>query len=194
MTTNTTQAIDNISIKAQALKGHGSKVQAAKNSVTAQYQWIVADHVYNIESLTSILSHWMEKSELVGEARRTAKDALTNAVKAWGEDNVSIEMNERTTGNKQRGIHISYLTEQDKKDREYQASVKALVAAMNKHGHAMYDALAMIEMERQAVNITDDSQQLSTLKSQVEQEKKHAELMQQQEIDKAEKELLAAIL
>lgn len=158
---NTTNAIDLVGIKLAAAKGLGKSVQGLKDQATSTYQWIVADHVYNIEALTDLLSHWLEKSELVGEPRRTAKEALTNAVRQWGEGNVFIEINERTTGKKTRGVHVRYLDTMEQKNKAYEASVKALAKAFKDHGHAVYDALALLELQRQegdkVASTTDNS-------------------------------------
>jgi hypothetical protein len=187
MTTQITQAIHNISIKASAAKGYGSRLQTVKDSITSQYQWLVADYIYNGEALTNILSHWMEKSALIGEARRIAKDALTNAVKAWGQGNVSIEMNERTTGTKQRGVHLSYLTEAGKAAKDYQDSVKALAAAIKKHESALYDALALVELERQEASDTPNT---SSVRNLAKEQAELAKLEQDKKVKQAEQELL----
>jgi hypothetical protein len=186
--TATTATIDLVGIKLSASKGLGKSVQALKDQATSTYQWIVADHVYNAEALTNLLSHWLEKSELVGEPRRTAKEALVNAVSQWGEGNVHIEINERDTGKKTRGIHISYPDLLEQKNKAYAASVKALAKAFKDHGHTIYDALALLEMERQeggkaatTTNTTDNVKALLDIKAQNVADKvaeKRAELLQ----------------
>jgi len=175
--------IDTLGVTLQATKSFGHSVSAQRNKLTSAYQWLVADHVYNTDSLTAILSHWLEKSELVGEAKRTVKDALQNAINQWGEGNVTCEINERTTKTKKAGIHIhnhltlEATTKQLEADRirrhneAYQASVKALTKAFKDHGHALYDVLATLEMERQEVKApTTEKSDVEKVKTAYEQQ------------------------